>query len=230
MSENSATSVVGFDRQFAVAAVVIGLSYALIVAMLGMLLGEPAAGVAGVALTALATALFTRFEGLRFKKTATTTIEIATFGSWSTLLLAFSFLGCEVVLGAVVGIAYLLAGMTPDSTSGIGLFENLSNPSVGISLLVARTVAFFAIAFCAARVITQVRYSHILIVALLVLIFEQVSPVLVVMVLNMEVAMALLRSPIFYFFGIFWIVFLAAALVGARLGSGHSSVPKEFGQ
>ena len=59
-----------FDRKFVYAACAIGAAYALIIAVLGALVGKEAAGVAGVALTALATAIFKQFETLRFQTIA----------------------------------------------------------------------------------------------------------------------------------------------------------------
>jgi hypothetical protein len=47
-----------FDRKFVVAAIVIGVAYTTIVVVLGTLIGKDAAGIAGVALTALATGIF----------------------------------------------------------------------------------------------------------------------------------------------------------------------------
>ena len=46
-----------FDKKFVIAAIVIGIVYALVVVLVGMVSKE-AVGVAGVALTALAVALF----------------------------------------------------------------------------------------------------------------------------------------------------------------------------
>src|SRR5262249_56048662 len=58
------------DKKFVYAACAIGAAYALIISGLGFLLGKEAAGVAGVALTALASAIFKQFETLRFKTIA----------------------------------------------------------------------------------------------------------------------------------------------------------------
>jgi hypothetical protein len=60
-----------FDRQFIVAALAIGVGYALILVIISNILNNPtAAGVAGVALTSLALGIFKKFETLRFKKIA----------------------------------------------------------------------------------------------------------------------------------------------------------------
>jgi hypothetical protein len=59
---NTAASAQVFDKKFVMAAALVGAVYAAVVATLGALVGKEAAGVAGVALTALATGIFKQFE------------------------------------------------------------------------------------------------------------------------------------------------------------------------
>lgn len=168
MTKTVNNSLISFDRPFAIAAFVIGLSYALIISGLGLLLGKEAAGPAGVALTSLATAVFKRFEGLRFQRAATTSIEMPTVGIWSLLLLALTFLGAELVFGVLAGLA--IVGFPPDPEASTGEFvEFLLSPSL-LLLIGARMLAYFLTGYCAARAITRLRYSQLLISGLLALI------------------------------------------------------------
>ena len=223
MSGTNANSSKGLDRKFIIAAIVIGLSYALIVAALGLLLGQSAAGVAGVALTALTTALFKKFEDLRFKKIATTTIEIATLGSWAVLLLAFSFIGWQFVIGLIVGLVATATAIQLDSIASLNDFAAyVLDPSVLVFLFLANFLAYFSAAYCAVRVMTQLRYSQVLIVGLLVLMCNQFFPILTTALHGTDAVKTMLSSPYFYAAGIFWIVYLAGALLGARLAVRHS--------
>src|SRR5262249_57597604 len=87
------------DKKFVYAACAIGAAYALIISGLGFLLGKEAAGVAGVALTALASAIFKQFETLRFKTIAEQqerTVSIPRLNFPYFLLLVFAFHGFQV--------------------------------------------------------------------------------------------------------------------------------------
>lgn len=56
-----------FDKKFVVAATIIGVAYAAIVAIIVAVFGTEIAAATGVALTALSTAIFTKFETLGFR-------------------------------------------------------------------------------------------------------------------------------------------------------------------
>jgi len=213
----------GLNRKFIIAVIVIGLSYALIVAVLGLLVGQSAASVASVALTALATTVFKKFEDLRFKKTATTTIEIATLGIWAVLLLFFSFFGCQLVMGQIVSLVLTAVGFKPDLTGSLSDFiDFFSIPSVLIIYFLATSFAYFSAAYCAARVITQLRYSQVLIVGLLVLIFNAFILILQTALHLTSIEEIILFWSDSYSTGILWIVYLASALFGAWLAARHS--------
>jgi hypothetical protein len=111
-----------FDKKFVYAACAIGAAYALIIAGLGSLLGAQAAGVAGVALTALATAIFKQFETLRFKTIAEQeerTVSIPRLNIPYLLLLVCAFQGIQLFLGLLFGIIINSFGwlkVTPSTT------------------------------------------------------------------------------------------------------------------
>ena len=83
------------------------MAYSLIVVvLLACLLGKDAAGVAAVALTALAAAIFKQFETLRFRQIPereSTVIFVQRLYSWYLLLLMFSFYGLSVVFWVLPG-------------------------------------------------------------------------------------------------------------------------------
>ena len=225
MAEVAANSLVRFDRRFAIMAIVIGLSYALIISALGLILGTDAAGVAGVALTALATAVFRRFEDLQFKKAPTTTIEVPTVGIWLPFLLILSFVGAEVIFGFLAGFAINAMGFAPDAASDLTKFvEFLLNPSILITMFGAKALAYITTAYCAARVIECWRYSQILVAGFLALILSTLLPIASIAQADPEAASGLLTDPATYVFGVFWIVFLGAALLGTKLAAKRSLV------
>jgi len=93
MHQNATAQVL--DRKFVFAATAIGIAYTLIVLAVNKIVGTSAAGVAGVALTALATGLFQRFETLRFRSIPddrVTTVYLRKFSIayFACLLFAFS--------------------------------------------------------------------------------------------------------------------------------------------
>src|SRR5262245_66071918 len=99
------------DKKFVYAACAIGAAYALIISGLGFLLGKEAAGVAGVALTALASAIFKQFETLRFKTIAEQqerTVSIPRLNLPYLLLLVFSFHCFQVLLGLFLCVSISL--------------------------------------------------------------------------------------------------------------------------
>src|SRR5262249_60314728 len=98
------------DKKFVYAACAIGAAYALIISGLGFLLGKEAAGVAGVALTALASAIFKKFETLRFKTIAEQqerTVSLPRLKLPYLLLLVFAFPGIPVFFGFLFCVIFL---------------------------------------------------------------------------------------------------------------------------
>jgi len=92
------------DKKFVTTAIIIAIVYASIVIIINRIVGKEAAGVAGVALTALATAIFKQFESLRFQSISniapiqnnvTTPLQ---FSLWKIILIAFLFSGLTRLL------------------------------------------------------------------------------------------------------------------------------------
>lgn len=97
------------DRKFVIAATAIGAAYAALVVGLNAWIGPQAAGVAGVALTALATAIFKQFETLRFRKVAVeeqVDVRIPGVSWWWVALAAASITGMHVTLVDLERVAY----------------------------------------------------------------------------------------------------------------------------
>jgi hypothetical protein len=87
-----------FDKKFVIAAILIAVAYVAIVVLIGALLGKDAAGVSGIALTALATGLFRKFETLRFRKISeekSKFVEVPPVNIWRVIISAFAFIGAE---------------------------------------------------------------------------------------------------------------------------------------
>src|SRR5207247_8624726 len=107
---------------FLSAACEIGAAYSLIITGLSFLLGKEAAGVAAVALTALATAIFKQFETLRFKTIAEheeRTVSIPRLNIPYLLLLVFAFNGIQVLVGMLSGViagSFGWFNVTPSTT------------------------------------------------------------------------------------------------------------------
>lgn len=95
-----------FDKTFMTTAVIIAIIYTSIVIIINKLLGKEAAGVAGVALTALAAAAFKQLEGRKSgdpqpgteESTSLTNSATLKFSWWKTILIAFLFSGMTNVL------------------------------------------------------------------------------------------------------------------------------------
>lgn len=217
-------SIASFDRKFVVAATAIGVVYSLIVVGVSKLIGKEAAGVAGVALAALATGIFQKFEGLRFKTPPSRTIEIPTLNVWIFILLVFAFSGSEVLFSVIVAIFAYVFGQSPGSGANLGDFLSaLLNPYILMSLVGAKALSYFATAYCSGRVIANMKYSQIMIAGLCALICSIFLPLLVPLIENPSAVKYLLSQN--WVAGVFSIGFLVAVLLGAMLADRHSSNP-----
>lgn len=90
-----------FDRKFVFAASLIGIAYALFMALLAHVATPAVAGAAGVALTSVATAIFKQFENLRFRQVAEdrgVTVEVLKFrfGPFVAAVIA-----CSIIVFAI---------------------------------------------------------------------------------------------------------------------------------
>ena len=218
-SEMSVNSLVSLDRRFTITAIVIGLSYVLIIAGIGLVFGRETAGIAALALTALATGVFKKFEDLQFKKSPRATIEVPTFGIWLLFLLVLSFSGAVFIFVTLVGLAANVVGFTTGKTAPSTEVELLLNLNFLISILGAKALAYFATAYCAARVIKNLRYSQVLIAGLLALILDALIPIVLISLSSLKAGADLLLDPSTYSFSIYWIVVLGGVLLGTKFAS-----------
>ena len=217
------------------AACAIGAAYALIIAGLGSLLGAQAAGVAGVALTALATAIFKQFETLRFKTIAEQeerTVSIPRLNIPYLLLLAFAFQGLQVLVGMMFGVILASSGLfkiTPSTT--LESFGELFNDYRFLLLIVgAAAVSYVTGGYLCGRTAPRVSFSYALIGSILSLVLGMILQLMSVIAHDWRAALSALGNPAFYVFGIFWGVYAACAFLGARVGfRGRALFPEPHG-
>lgn len=203
-----------FDRKFVFAAVAIGFSFALIVALFGALLGKEAAGVVGVALSAVATGLVRQFETLRFRQVPegeVKTVDIPGMRVPRLLLLLLAVFGAQAVVGAV-------AAMITPLVTPIGSLEDYTKP-VPVAIGKAATVVAYALGgFVCGKLAPSRRYSYAALASLSVLLLVHLLPALVILVSTRE------RFDISYLaVGTYWLGYVAAALAGAWLASRGSA-------
>jgi len=224
-----------FDKKFVYAACAIGAAYALIIAGLGSLLGTQAAGVAGVALTALATAIFKQFETLRFKTIADQeerAVSIPRLNIAYLLLLAFAFEGIQLPVGALFTIILKLVGwikVTP-STTIESFGELMADYRVWAPLMAARAVSYFLGGYLCGRTAPRVSFSYALVGSILSLLVDLILTVSSTIVQDWRLGLSMLANPGFYVFGIFWGFYAACAFLGARIGfRGRALFPESHG-
>ncbi len=196
-----------FDKKFVYAACAIGAAYALIITGLSFLLGKEAAGVAAVALTALATAIFKQFETLRFKTIAEheeRTVSIPRLNIPYLLLLVFAFNGIQVLVGMLSGV---IAG-------SFGWFKDVASFNYRFLVLIGgvAAVSCFAGGYLCGRTAPRVSFSYASIGSILSLV---VGMILQVIAVGWRAALS--AKPV-YTVPIFWGVYAACAFLGARIG------------
>jgi hypothetical protein len=194
-----------FDKKFVIAAIILGAIYALIVVLVGVAFGKEAAGVAGVALTALATAVFSKFETLQFRRISdeeSKWVDLPPINIWRVAMFMFAFLGANHFFGVAVGLL-------PETWLGdtqIILF------ALGITLFV-----FFILSFVGAKAIVRLRYGT---VAVAVVFTQTISILYAFLVFRPEVVEMTKdgMGPALGFHGVACLVFVVVALLGVRLG------------
>lgn len=160
MADLDNNPLIKFDRRFIIVAVIIGVFYALVSLAIWHFLGQEIAGIVGAVLTALAISAFKRFETIRFRTSSTTTIEIPTVGTWLLILLTLAYIGAEIIVATVAGaiVRTIFSVVEMDNQSEFPIIELFFS-----IILAAKVLAYFATAYCAARVIVPLRYSQSLI-------------------------------------------------------------------
>jgi hypothetical protein len=161
-----------FDKKFVYAACAIGAVYALIIAGLGFLLGKEAAGVAGVALTALAGAIFKQFETLRFKRIAEReerTVSIPRLNIAYLILLVCAFQGIQLFVGLLLSGIFTSFGwfkVTP-STTFESFGEIMTDYRFLVSIVGATALSYFTGGYLCGRTAPRVSFSYALIGSIL---------------------------------------------------------------
>ena len=212
-----------FDKKFVYAACAIGAAYALIITGLGFLLGKEAAGVAAVALTALATAIFKQFETLRFKTIAEheeRTVSIPRLNIPYLLLLVFAFNGIQALLGMLFGVIIASSGwfkVTP-STTVESWGEFMSDYRILVPIVGVTAVSYLIGGYLCGRTAPRVSFSYALIGSILSLVVGMILQLMSAIAADWREALSTLANPAFYVFGIFWGVYAACAFLGARVG------------
>jgi hypothetical protein len=211
---------ISFDRRFVVGALLIGGGYAAIVSLIGWFLGKEVAGVAGVALTALATAIFKQYETLQFKaqaESASTVIQLPRLNTWFLATLVAAFLGVQVLLDFVPGIVFAFLGYFEKLTSMQDLYHFFREHLLLIAAITALSHGLAG--FLTAKTHMYTALSYPVIASVLSDVAQTVAQVAGLVAQHPE-SIRLLLGPSFYVFGLFWLGYALAALIGARIGLG----------
>lgn len=213
-----------FDKKFVYAACAIGAAYALIIAGLGFLLGKEAAGVAGVALTALAAAIFKQFETLRFKRIAEQeerTVSIPRLNIPYLILLVCAFQGIQLFLGLLLRAIFDSFGwfkLNPSATLESSFGSLFTDYRFLASVVGVVALSYFAGGYLCGRTAPRVSFSYALIGSMLSLFLVMLLQEMSVMALDWREAVSIFTNPVLYVAGIFWGVYAACAFLGARIG------------
>ena len=153
-----------FDRAFVIAAALIGSFYVVLIWLITKVAGQAVAGVAGVALTALATGIFKQFETLRFKRVAEgpgRTILLPAFNPYFFALCTFAILGLQVALGFVIGIVTSRLGQIPENPN-VGDFMNfiVGNKTMLFVAVTVTFVTYLTAGFLIGKTARSVTYTY----------------------------------------------------------------------
>lgn len=222
--EQNITSQV-FDRKFVTAASVIGTLYATVVVILGAALGKEAAGVAGVALTALATGIFKQFETLRFKAIAESeahNIKVPSLSFPRIVLVCFSFMGFQMVLGLFAGILLAALDLMPKMTGLEDFIDLLTNWKILVSVAGLNGLSYFGVAYIVPKAFRLTMYSDITIGALLSAAIQGLAPLIPLMIKNISLFVEFFKSGALWP-AMFWLFYVGCAFIGARLSTGKKT-------
>jgi hypothetical protein len=211
-----------FDRKFVIAATLIGVVYTALVVILGTVLGKEAAGVAGVALTALATGIFKQFETLRFRQQtsdAGVSINVPAFRIWYFLLILFAFFGLQTVLGFILGVVFVALGQTPDVSDPLAFSAFFSSWRLYV-LLGVNAVAYFFGGYLVGKTAPSVTYTYAVVAAMLSLILPVIVQVTAILILGGLATLKLSAADMVanLYLAAFWLAYIFATLIGSKLG------------
>jgi hypothetical protein len=210
-----------FDRRFVSAAIIIGGIYALVVAGITKAIGHEAAGVAAAALTALTTAIFKQFEGLRFRALASheyKDVHLPQPDRLMLLLLAFAFHGGQKIFGLALGVVFMAFSVVPETDSIESMMTSIwGDWKIVATVIVGHGLAIVLVSFLAARAAVRLRYSTILFAILLAGIIDLLFPLAILAAQDPLAILPSLESGALWP-AVFWLAFLAAGLFGAWAG------------
>jgi hypothetical protein len=195
-----------FDGKFVRAAVLIGVAYAVIVVVVEKIVGKEAAGVAGVALTALAVGTLQRFETLRFRKISddkSTWVDVPPVNVWRVIVLTFAFFGAQYVFG-------FASGLLPEKW--------LDQDETMLMLVGLNITVYFFSSFLMAKAFIQLRYSTVAVAVLLTL---TISILMSAVQFRPEIGKVIQVTGLGVMVGaqgVFCLIFVVVALLGVRLG------------
>ncbi|MDB5970090.1 MAG: hypothetical protein JWQ90_2540 [Hydrocarboniphaga sp.] len=225
-----------FDRKFVVAASAIGLLYALIVAALGALVGKEVAGVAGVALTALATGIFRQFETLRFRRIAQENpgyaVSFPRFSFARMTLFIFTFLGAQLLYAFVLNAVVQLLGITPPYRPDGMVLVGIDWYTIAINLI-PLVLGWITAAGLLRRCIDSFSYGELAIGALLAISIPDLISLLVVAIKDWSMLKLAFGAKAFAFFPAFWLAGIVLAVISARIARpttfvSNDTVPPPF--
>lgn len=209
-----------FDVKFVIAALSIGFGYAAIVAIFGLIMGKEAAGVAGVALTAIATQIFRKFETLRFRRISEAEgreVTIPGLDFWFIILVASAFLGIQLILGVLYGVVLRIVGLVPDIVLVKEFEDFLIKPGILVGIIGLTCISYLIGGFFCGKMSPSKRYMYPIIAAILALLLNLAIIIIPVIINDSPQAWSYFKV-ILLPTAAFWLIYVFASIIGARYG------------
>ena len=208
------------DRRFVYTAIFIGGAYTLIVLLVSKLASKDSAGIAGAVLTGMTATIFSKFERLQFVKQAKRTpqivVPIPKFSSWYFMAIVFMFYGLQTFSGFLhATILTLIHPDLPEDLIAEAVRRFTQEPTLVLSIALVTTVIHFLGGFIVGRTARSVTYSYAVLSSFLsnILAFVLAIPFIIE---DPAKARDLIQNNAFLW--IFWLLYAAAALFGAKSG------------
>lgn len=205
------------DKQFIVGATSIGTVYALVITAVQHFAGPNASGVVGVALSGLALAILKEFEKLRFKREIAEgrVIEIPRFQIAYLFLLMSALIGLQVVMGVIVAaITMARGGLSSLMSLSSRLMAN--DTKLAVEMVALTAFAYFLGGLLIGR--TSPRPLIYAIVGTLLVNILFLIAFVVPDIIQDRSKFKVFLHPSTYTFGAYWLGFMLAAMIGARMG------------
>ena len=218
---NTGVSSEAFDKKFIIAATAIGMVYALLIVTLGATIGKEAAGVAGVALTALATGIFKQFETLRFRQMSQEEqfeVPIPKISLYKLIVFSNCFLGLKVFFGLMIGTFLASANLAPEISGMESFIELISNWKIVGMLIGMNSVIYILGGFLIGKAFEIRTYSTLVMASLASCMIDGLLPLIPMAINNFSGFIELLSSGALWPAS-FWLIFIAATLFGAKLAA-----------